>query len=232
MERIRATAATIAIVSTNNSFAEQLIAMVADDATSVIIYTLIAALLTALTASAPDIIVIDDSEQRDAADDIRQMRRRLPAVQVVYLDVLNERRLIDLLHWGADDAIVSDSAQLPARLQAAARRARTLNAQNRIAVGDVVFDRESRRVWCAGKEVELTPHEFSVVDCLFWHTPKPVDFESLASFVWGETPGRMDRKSLVQVYVSYVRGKLSTSKSVTILHTRGQGYAFVPKDDV
>ena len=65
--------------------------------------------------------------------------------------------------------------------------------------------------------MELTPHEFSVVDCLFWHTPKPVDFGTLTQFVWGDDEAE-DKRSLIQVYVSYVRRKLKESKRVTIRH--------------
>jgi two-component system OmpR family response regulator len=228
MERIRAAAATVAIISPDNSFAEQLVALIADDATTVVLYTLLAALLAALNATAPDAVVIADDEARDAADDLRQIRRRLPAVQVLYMCVATEKRTMDLLNWGADDAVVSGSPTLKPRLQAVTRRARTLNAQTRISVGDIVFDRESRRVWCAGKEVELTPHEFAVVDCLFWHAPNAVDFATLSMFVWGEASA--DRKSLVQVYVSYVRRKLSPSRRVGIQFTRGAGYSFVEKE--
>ena len=94
-------------------------------------------------------------------------------------------------------------------------------------MGDIVFDREARRVWCAGREVALTPHEYGIVDCLFWHAPKPVGVDTLADFVWGDQEST-NKRTLVQVYVSYVRKKLSASAQVMIRFARGAGYEFAP----
>ena len=126
-----------------------------------------------------------------------------------------------LADWGTAAAI--------GQLEAAAVTVVRLG-HGRIAVGDIVFDRESRRVWCAGREVSLTPHEYGVVDCLFWHAPKPVGVDTLADFVWGvdATTCPENRRTLVQVYVSYVRKKLAQSAQVAIRFARGAGYEFAP----
>ena len=139
-------------------------------------------------------------------------------------------RSIALLGWGADDVVTIGSHTLGARLQSATRRARTLNAGARIAVGDIIFDREARRVWCAGQEVSLTPHEYGIVDCLFWYAPKPVTVETLADFVWGHQEESGNRRTLVQVYMSYVRKKLAASAQVAIRFSRGMGYEFAPRE--
>ena len=87
-----------------------------------------------------------------------------------------------MLDAGADDAIIGGSRLLRARLLAMARRARTVNAGSRIAIGDVVFDREARRVWgCNGAEVPMH-RECAVIDCLFWNSPRPVGVSTLADF--------------------------------------------------
>ena len=228
MKRIRAAAATIAIVSGDRSLVKRVISLLADETTSVLAYIAFTALLAAMSATTPDVIVMEDDEDADAMLQIRQIRRRQPSVHILYFKVASEQRTIDLLESGADDAIAKDSEELIPRIQAATRRARTLNAQNRIAIGDIVVDREARRVWVAGDEVPMTPHEFSVLDCLFWHTPKPVGVDTLADFVWGDED-KADRRSLVHVYVSYVRRKLGTSAQVVIKYARGVGYAFLPR---
>jgi DNA-binding response OmpR family regulator len=94
-------------------------------------------------------------------------------------------------------------------------------------VGDVVFDRESRRVWCAGREVEMTPREQAILDCLFWYAPEPVGAQTLSDFVWGNEPVT-SRRGLVEVYVGYVRRKLAASRAVVIRTVRGVGYQFSP----
>lgn len=230
MQRFRAATATVALVSDTKLWTDLIVLLVADDTTSVEVHKSFEMLLDSLTDVAPDIIVVEDVPDTDAALNIRMLRRRQPSVYIVYLGVRDEARNISLLHWGADDAIGMSSPSLMARLQAATRRARTMNAGSRIAVGDIVFDREARRVWCAGREVALTPHEYGVVDCLFWHAPTPVGVDTLADFVWGDQEST-NRRTLVQVYVSYVRKKLAASAKVALRFSRGSGYEFLPRSD-
>lgn len=228
MQQVRAATAVLALVSCSSSQIDAIRASLADESTSVNAYASIERLLRSLSDVAPDVIVVNDDGHCDASLQIRLLRRRQPSVYVVFIGVSEETRSIALLQWGADDAITVSSPTLTARLQAAARRARTVNAGTRIAVGDIVFDREARRVWCAGREVALTPHEYNVVDCMFWHAPKPVGVDTLADFVWGNQEST-NRRTLVQVYVSYVRKKLAKSVSVAIRFSRGSGYAFSPR---
>lgn len=228
MQRIRAATASIALVSESSSLIDLVVSLIADEVTTVGVHPSFAALLASLTAIAPDVVLVDDRGERDEAHHIRMLRRRQPSVHIVYLGVGDEARSISLLHWGADDAISNSSPSLVARLQAATRRARTVNAGLRIAVGDIVFDREARRVWCAGREVDFTPHEYGVLDCLFWHAPKPVGTDTLADFVWGDQESS-NRRTLVHVYVSYVRKKLAASAQVAIRFSRGSGYELSPR---
>jgi DNA-binding response OmpR family regulator len=227
MQRIRAATATIALVSEDTSLVDLVIGTLGDETTSVDVYRSFADLLASFASIASDVVVLDDRIEHDAAQEIRRLRRRQPSLHIVYVNACDETRSIALLHFGADDAIGTSSPTLIARLQAATRRARTVNAGSRIAVGDIVFDREARRVWCAGREVSLTPHEYGIVDCLFWHAPKPVGVDTLADFVWGDQAST-NKRTLVQVYVSYVRKKLANSAQVAIRFARGAGYEFAP----
>ena len=227
MQRIRAATATVSLVSEDPSLVDQVVATVRDETTLADVHTSFADLLASFATASQDVVVLDDDLERDAAQEIRQLRRRQPSLHIVYIRVSDEKRSIALLHGGADDAIITNSPTLIARLQAATRRARTVNAGSRIAVGDIVFDREARRVGCAGREVDLTPHEYGIVDCMFWHAPKPVGVDTLADFVWGDQSST-NKRTLVQVYVSYVRKKLAKSAQVAIRFARGAGYEFAP----
>jgi DNA-binding response OmpR family regulator len=176
----------------------------------------------------PDVLVVDRTALRDVAREIWHFRRRWPTMIIAVVNVRDEDDAEQMLDAGADDAIVGGSRLLRPRLLAMARRARTVNAGARIAIGDVVFDREARRVWCNGSEVLMTPRECAVVDCLFWNSPRPVGVSTLADFVWGDT-SVADRRSVIDVYIGYVRRKLSPSRSVVLRTVRGVGYAFAPK---
>jgi DNA-binding response OmpR family regulator len=229
MQRIRAATAHLALVSTSPSLVEAVVSLLTDDTTLVSAHGDLDELLASLPGAMPDVVVIDDAEGHDAALQIRLLRRREPSLCVAFVGVRDEARGISLLDLGADDAVINGSSTLGARLRSAARRARTMNARSRIAVGDIVFDREARRVWCAGREVSFTPHEYDVINCMFWHAPKAVGVDTLADFVWGGVDSS-NRRTLVQVYMSYVRKKLAKSMSVAIRFSRGVGYEFSPRN--
>lgn len=176
----------------------------------------------------PDVLVLDRTIVSEVGREIRRLRRRWPTLHVAVVNARDDADIEGLLDAGADDAIVADSPLLRARLQAMTRRARTTNAGARIAIGDVVFDREARRVWCNGVEVPMTPRECAVVDCLFWHAPGAVDVDTLANFVWGDAAVAR-RRNVIDVYIGYVRRKLGASRTVELRTIRGVGYRFVPR---
>lgn len=228
MQRISAATATVALVSDDGASLERLRTLIADECTSLSVYPSFDALLASMMELAPDIVVIQDAVDHDACRQVRLLRRRIPSLHVIFVNVQDESRCIHLLHSGADDAIITDAPTRGARLQAAARRARTGNAAARTSLGDLVLDRHSRRVWCAGEEVPLTPHEYSVLNCLVANSPTPVSVDTLADFVWGDQE-LANRRSLAQVYMSYVRKKLSHSAQFIVTFARDGGYRLAPR---
>jgi DNA-binding response OmpR family regulator len=176
----------------------------------------------------PDVFVLDRRIVSEIGREIRRLRRRWPTLPVVVVNARDDADVEALLDAGADDAIAAESVLLRARLQAMTRRARTANAGARIAIGDVVFDREAHRVWCNGAEVLMTPRECAVVDCLFWHAPGAVDVDTLANFVWGDAAVAR-RRNVIDVYIGYVRRKLGASRVVELRTIRGVGYRLVAR---
>lgn len=180
---------------------------------------------TLLHDSRPDIVIVARALLRDSILPLRKLRCRWPTVIIVVVDALDEADAMRLVVAGADDAVVTGSSTLHTRLRAVARRARTVNAGRRIAVGDVLYDREAHRVWCAGEEVQLTPTEHSLLDCFFWHSPDVIDAATLSGFVWGDDAAPEQRR-LLRVYVGYLRRKLRDSRKAQIRTVRGVGYQF------
>lgn len=173
----------------------------------------------------PDLVVLDARANGDVLEQTRYLRRRWPTLHVVVVNAPNVGAVLDLMEAGADDATAQMTAAFRARLRSSARRASAMNAASRIAVGDIVFEREAHRVWCAGREVEMSPRELAVLDCLFWKAPDVVSADSLADFVWGDADIKA-RRGVVEVYISYLRRKLASSEQVVIGTVRGAGYRF------
>ncbi len=198
-----------------------------DDSTSIVAIRSVREIGT-LDAS-PDVLILDaDLAEATSMQNILRIRRRWPTIGIVALNVASESAAADLLSLGVDDAI---EVRCPwyytsARLGAVTRRARTANAQLRRRIGDVVYDRESRRVWCRGEEVDFAPRELAVLDCLWWRAGEVVGHDTLHDFVWART---MDVRgnNRVEVYISYLRRKLRHSNEVSIQTLRGAGYRLI-----
>jgi DNA-binding response OmpR family regulator len=168
-------------------------------------------------------LCIIDAGRDDAATVslVQRARRRWPMVGICCLRCSD---LVAVLDAGADDAVSADAdpGVEAAQLAAAFRRARIASTQLRVAFGDVVYDREARRVWCAGKEVMLTPRELRLFDILFLRAGAPVSVDTLQDYVWKEDFPR--ESNALAVYVSYLRRKLGTSRLATLESVRGVGY--------
>lgn len=170
----------------------------------------------------PDAVLLDRATLDDIGRRMRHVRRRWPLATMVVLNARDDRDCARMLDEGADDVCLAQSSLLPARLHAIARRARTMNADRRMSVGDLVIDRAHRRVWCAGDEVILSPREYDVLSCLFHYAPRVVGKATLTEFVWGEST--TPQPNTIEVYVGYLRRKLARSRVVAIETVRRAGY--------
>ena len=93
----------------------------------------------------------------------------------------------------------------------------------------MVYDREARRVWCAGAEVVLTPRELRLFDILFLRAGAPVTIDTLQDYVWhDEGP---PASNALAVYVSYLRRKLRGSRMAVVETMRGIGYRLTSKGE-
>lgn len=178
-----------------------------------------------LDPQSPDLFIVDVGLDAHAkASAVQHARRRWPSVTILCLFAASAEAAIRLMNAGADDAITADSPWevVAAHVAASVRRVQHSNAQLRITFGDLVYDRESRRVWCAGSEVQLTPRELRLFDILFLRAGAPVSAQTLYDYVWREE-GTHTSNSLA-VYVGYLRRKLTGSRVAVLETLRGQGY--------
>ena len=178
----------------------------------------------------PDIVVLDRGMLGEGALVLRRVRQQWLTCVLFVIGAADEKDAEQLLDIGADNVMRSGDPLLAPRLRAAARRARALNAATRTVVGDIMYDRESHRVWCAGQSVRLTRTEETMLDCLFWNAPHPVSVSALSSFGWRDDD-QAGRSNRVHVYMGYLRRKLERSETVVIRMRRGAGYEFAERPD-
>jgi DNA-binding response OmpR family regulator len=88
-----------------------------------------------------------------------------------------------------------------------------------LAHGDLSLDLRTRVVQVAGKPVELSAREFTLMETFLRHPNQVLSREQLLSRVWGYDfdPG----SNVVDVYVRYLRNKIGSDRIATV---RGAGY--------
>lgn len=135
------------------------------------------------------------------------------------------------LSAGADDYLAKpfSAIELLARVQALLRRAGKANGKNaRIQLGDLVLDNEAKLVLWHGKQIDLSPKEFSLLRTLMQNAGKTLSTETLLNQVWGADFAG-DVKT-VAVHVRWLRQKLEADpKNPQLLETvHRSGYRLNP----
>ncbi|MDO5629337.1 MAG: response regulator transcription factor [Mobilicoccus sp.] len=124
------------------------------------------------------------------------------------------------LEGGADDYMAKPFRfeELLARIRLRLRDARPAPAAS-LAAGDITLDLHARQAHVAGRAIDLSAREFTLLETFLRHPGQVLSREQLLSRVWGLDfdPG----SNVVDVYVGYLRRKLGSSRVVTV---RGMGY--------
>jgi two-component system OmpR family response regulator/two-component system copper resistance phosphate regulon response regulator CusR len=157
---------------------------------------------------------------------LRQLRgggMRTPVILLTALGAVEER--VAGLNAGADDYVVKPFAfaELVARLDAVCRRVQDRPAAT-MTTGDLALDLTSRRVQRGGKEIDLTPTEFSILEMLLRHAGQVVTRRMLCEHLWeADWEGSTN---VIEVHITRLRKKLDRENEASIIHTvRGRGYA-------
>jgi len=124
------------------------------------------------------------------------------------------------LNSGADDYLVKPFAfaELLARVKALIRRPKE-DFVSKLEVGDLTLDTSSYEVKKAGKKIELSKKEFSLLEFLLRHKGKIVTKDQIISSVWDYEADILP--NTVEVFVGYLRNKIGKNIIKTV---RGFGY--------
>ncbi len=177
-----------------------------------------------------DVILLDVMLPNLTGYEVCQQVREFSDVPIIMLTAKDDDMDKILgLEYGADDYITKpfNILEVKARMKAIMRRSKKREEDAKEAVyGDLKLDCNSRRVFVAGKEVNLTAKEFDVLELLVFHPNKVYDREALLDLIWGrDYPG--DART-VDVHIRRLREKIEQNPSEPkYVHTKwGVGYYF------
>lgn len=132
---------------------------------------------------------------------------------------------------GADDYLVKpfEFLELLARVNALLRRtAEPVQEEPALKIADLELDLREKVARRAGKTIELTAREFSLLEYLMRHEGKVVSRVDIAEQVWDVN---FDTgTNIIDVYVNYLRKKVDKDAPVRLIHTViGMGYMLKEK---
>jgi len=163
---------------------------------------------------------------------IRRLREggiTTPALIISALGEVDDR--VRGLRAGGDDYLVKPFAfaELLARVEALARRSDTVVKDTVLRVGDLKLDLVSRTVSRGGRDIDLLPREFQVLEYLVRNEGHVVPRAMLLQHVWDL---HFDpTTNIIDVYVGRVRRKIDSQQAYPLIHTiRGIGFCIRAPD--
>ena len=178
--------------------------------------------------SAYDVIVSDITMPNlNGIELCRKLRAEGNATPILLLTALSQTDdKVTGLDAGADDYLAKpfEFKELLARIKALTRRPATaIRTENVLRFSDLEQDLDSKMVRRAGKEIMLTPREFSLLEFFLRNPGKVLSKIEIAEKVWDVD---FDTgTNVIEVYVNYLRNKMDKGFEQKLIHTHfGQGY--------
>ncbi|RYF99739.1 MAG: response regulator transcription factor [Caulobacteraceae bacterium] len=178
-----------------------------------------------------DVMIVDRMMPRmDGITMIQTIRREGDQTPVLFLSALGEiTDRVDGLKAGGDDYLVKPYAfaELIARVEALSRRRETGSVQTMLRVGELEMDLIGRAVHRQGKEIDLQPREFQLLEFMMRHAGQSVTRTMLLEKVWEY---HFDpQTNVIDVHISRLRSKIDKGFDKPMLQTvRGAGYRLEP----
>ena len=183
--------------------------------------------LAAIETGGFDVLVVDRMMPRmDGLTAVAAIRREGDDTPVLFLSALGEvEDRVTGLKAGGDDYLVKPYAfsELIARVEALSRRRETGAVATSLKVGDLEMDLIGRSVHRAGRELDLQPREFQLLEFLMRHAGQSVTRTMLLEKVWEY---HFDpQTNVIDVHISRLRAKIDKGFDHAMLQTvRGAGY--------
>ncbi len=179
-----------------------------------------------------DIIILDIMLPGiDGIQFTKMIRYKKNTTPILILSALNETSdKINALDSGADDFLVKPFhfQEFISRINALTRRTKYKQSpfgSKKLEAYDLVLDLDKFEAFQHHKKIELSPKEFRLLAFLIEHKNKVVSRTQILNAVWGINYD--NNTNVVDVYISYLRGKINESEKQLIKTVKGAGYMFL-----
>jgi two-component system copper resistance phosphate regulon response regulator CusR len=173
-----------------------------------------------------DLVVLDlRLPGMNGVEVVRTLRDRGIAVPILVLTAQDSvDTKVQALRAGADDYVTKPFAfeELLARVEALGRRPQQMRSPV-FQVADLELDSALREVRRAGRRIDVTPKEFTVLEYLIRHQGRVMSRTLITEYAWDYhfDPGT----NIVDVVINRLRKKIDHGHEPKLLHTvRGIGY--------
>lgn len=157
---------------------------------------------------------------------LRSNRVKTPVILLTALSGTDNT--VEGLESGADDYMVKpfEFKELLARLKALARRGKDNPIQHKtLSYADVKMDIDAKEIIRAGKKIDLTPKEFTLLEYFIRHQGRVISKGEIAEKVWDINFDT--NTNMIEVYINYLRNKIDKPFEKKLIHTIfGSGYIF------
>ncbi|MFS1702077.1 response regulator transcription factor [Aestuariibacter sp. GS-14] len=126
---------------------------------------------------------------------------------------------------GADDYLSKPFSfdELTVRLINLMRRGKLLYSNDEVVVNDFALDLNSKVMRYKGEQLELTPNEFKIIECIFLNKTRVITPERLSESIAGSYDSIS--KNAIEVHLSCVRRKVrELGGELPVKSKRGFGY--------
>jgi len=178
-----------------------------------------------------DVMIVDRMmPKKNGVEVVETLRREGDQTPVLFLSALGEiNDRVTGLRAGADDYLVKPYAfaELIARVDALSRRRETGAVATTLKVGELEMNLINRTVHRQGKEIDLQPREFQLLEFMMRHAGQSVTRTMLLEKVWEY---HFDpQTNVIDVHISRLRSKIDKGFDRAMLQTvRGAGYRLDP----
>lgn len=177
-----------------------------------------------------DIVILDlmlpDLPGLEVLKHLRETNRDVSVLVLTALGSVEDK--VHGLNSGADDYLVKPFAfaELVARIVAIERR-KSKTPVTELQVGSLLVELTPRLVKRGGKEIDLTPTEYKLLEYLMRNASQVVTRRMLCEHLWESDWEGVT--NVIEVHINRLRNKVNKGFDVDMIHTiRGSGYELRP----